>query len=81
MITKLLILISQATHVLVTLGKGSEDEMLSSAAWRQRSDPSWERWRYIIDHWTPLGFWRDLDKTHCESCYEAEQRKRKLTQR
>lgn len=72
MITSLLILISQTFNVL--LG-GSEDEMLSSRAWRQRKEPGWRELCWVLDNASPLMYWRGSYASHCEACYWEERRR------
>ena len=69
MITSLLILVSQTANVLCF---GSEDEMLSSRAWRQRKQSGWRELCWVLDNCSPLMYWRGSYTTHCEACYWEE---------
>ncbi len=75
-IVSLLILFSQFINVLAC---GSEDEMLSSRAWRLQADPVWGTVRLILDTAYPLSQWKGVYSSHCEACYQAE--KKRLTER
>jgi hypothetical protein len=69
MIVNLLILVSQTANVLCF---GSEDEMLSSRAWRLRKQTGWRELCWILDNASPLMFWRGSYASHCEACYWEE---------
>ncbi len=75
-IVSLLILFSQFINVLAC---GSEDEMLSSRAWRLQADPVWGTVRLILDTAYPLSQWKGVYSSHCKACYQAE--KKRLTER
>ena len=72
MLIKLLIITSQFFNVLAG---GSEDEQLSSRAWRQRKEPGWRELCWLLDNASPLMYWRGSYATHCEACYWEERRR------
>ena len=69
---KTLTLFSQFLHVILTAGAAHEDEMLSSAAYRQKDKKYWKEIHWILDNFSPVMFWHDPGKGHCESCFDAE---------
>lgn len=73
-ILNLLISIDQLIYVVVTLGDGSPDETMSSAAWRLEQDGrlAGKLFRPVID----TLFW--FDKDHCQTSYESELIKAKV---
>lgn len=67
-----LIGLDQSLNCLVKLsdGWGTPDEMLSSRAWRLRSQHPW-----LMTAIEALFFW---DKDHCKECFEIERQRKQF---
>jgi hypothetical protein len=74
-ILHILIALDQFIYVLVTLGRGMPDEIMSAAAWRGEQMglilPSF--FRPVIDF-----IFLPIERDHCRLSYESEQRRSHL---
>lgn len=66
------------SHGLNLLFLGSPYEMFCARAWRLRSHAVWFIVQQVIDRWTPLALWRTETMTHCQWCFDEEQKRVKL---